>query len=161
MTDAFIRRAVAGDRDAIVGMLRGIHAQHLAWDAARWTTSTAPHTSYAGWLAELADRPADGGAWVAEVDGAVAGYALAEVEAESIRHWSPRAMYVHDLFVTPQHRRLGLARQLMNEVLAWSAQTYPSLQVRLITAAANEPARAFFAGFGFRACAVEMIREGR
>ena len=161
MAHATIRPAYASDTGAIVTMLREIHAQHLAWDAARWTTGEPPHVSYGQWIGELIADPGSGGVWVAEVDGVIAGYALAEAEAESIRHWVPRAMYVHDLFVAPAHRRSGLARALVNEVLAWSARTHPGLQVRLITAAANEPARAFFATFGFRACAVELIRESQ
>lgn len=159
MTAPLIRRAKSDDVDAIVAMLQAIHAQHLAWDAARWTTREPPHVSYGAWIADLTLRPDDGGVWVAEVDGRITGYALAEVEPESTRHWVPEAVYLHDIFVAEPHRRLGIARSLLATVLAWAKDNRPELQLRLMTAAANERARTFFAAFGFRPCVVELIRE--
>ena len=154
-----IRRASPADAASIVTMLQAIHEQHLAWDAARWTTREPPHLSYADWINELTDRPREGGVWVAEVRGTIAGYALAEVEPESTRHWIPEAVYLHDIFVAAPFRRSGVARALMTALLQWSSAAHPSLQVRLTTAIANEAARRFFATFGFRPCVVEMIKE--
>jgi GNAT superfamily N-acetyltransferase len=158
MADLIIRPARQSDAPAIVAMLRTIHAQHVAWDAARWTTSEPPHTSYTAWIEDLLERPREGAVFVAEVDDTIAGYTLAEVEPESVRHWSPRAVYVHDLFVAERHRRLGIARALMRSLFDWSATNHPSLQLRLMTAAPNALARDFFASLGFSSCVVEMIR---
>lgn len=159
MPEPAIRRATAADVPAIVAMLHEIHDQHLAWDAARWTTREPPHLRYGDWIADLTNRPLDGGVWVADVGGMIAGYALAEVEPESTRHWVPEAVYLHDIFVDTAHRRSGVARALLQAVLAWAQDIHPSLQTRLMTAAANEAARSFFVSFGFRPCVVEMIRE--
>lgn len=154
-----VRRAIVADVPSIVAMLQQIHDQHLAWDAARWTTREPPHLSYADWIDELTARPTAGGVWVAQSEGRIAGYALAEVEPESTRHWMPEAVYFHDIYVAPDFRRTGVASALLSAVLDWSRDIHPSLQVRLTTAAANQPARDFFATFGFRPCAIEMIRE--
>jgi GNAT superfamily N-acetyltransferase len=159
MSDPIIRGSQPKDVDAIVAMLRELHGQHVAWDAARWTTNQPPHFAYQGWIAALAENRGDGVVFVAEVDGAVVGYVIAEVSKESPEHWTPRAVYLQDLYVGEPYRRLGIARLLMNAVLAWAKEAQPTLQLRLMTAAANEPARKFFAGVGFRPCVIEMIRE--
>jgi GNAT superfamily N-acetyltransferase len=160
MSPLQIRPARTSDVAKIVSMLRTIHSEHLAWDAARWTTSTPPHLSYGAWVEQLVhDAGRDGVALVAELDEVTAGYLLAEVEPESTRHWSPRAVYIHDVFVDAPHRRRGVADALMGALIEWGAKTHPSLQVRLMTAAQNEAARRFFARHGFRPCVVEMIRS--
>lgn len=154
-----IRRARRTDIDLILAMQRRIHAQHLAWDAARWTTMTPIEPAYRAWLERLILDTHDGLAMVASTDDAVAGYLIAEVERESTHHWSPEAVYLHDLFVDPAYRRTGIARALVEQLLQWSGEAHPTLQLRLVTANENEAARSFFARLGFRACVVEMIRD--
>lgn len=154
-----IRRASEADIAAIVAMQAVIHREHLAWDAARWSTRTSPAEVYPAWLAELTRAASDGLVLVATAKDQAIGYAVADVEAESPRHWIPQAVYLHDLYVDPTHRGQGVARAMMDELLRWAAATHPTLQVRLTTAAQNDAARRFFARYGFRACAVEMLRE--
>ena len=156
-----IRKATLTDIDAIVAMQRVIHAQHLAWDAARWSTQTLPAAIYPEWLRELSSAAIHGLVLVAEVDARLVAYAVAEVEPESTRHWIPRCVYFHDLFVDPAHRGQGIARSLADAVLEWARSSHPALQVRLTTAAQNDAARRFFERLGFRACATEMLREPR
>lgn len=159
MSDTIIRSGRPSDVEAIVAMQRAIHAEHVAWDPARWTTQTAPASVYPDWLGHLLSGTPDGTVIVADVGGTVVGYLLAEVEPESTKHWSPAALYLHDVFVHAAHRRGGVARKLMSALFAWRERAHPELQVRLITAASNDDARAFFSRLGFRACAVELIRE--
>lgn len=154
-----IRPATLADIDPILAMQRQIHAEHLAWDAARWKTALPIEPAYSEWLRHLVSAPNGGLVLVAETGTGVSGYLVAEVEEESTRHWSPRSLYLHDLFVDPGQRRSGVARKLMNELLTWSQERHPWLAIRLITATRNDAARAFFARFGFRDCVVEMVRE--
>lgn len=154
-----VRLATPNDIDAIVGLQRLIHAEHLAADPLRWRTATVPGAVYAAWLNELILEPARGTVLVADRDGACVGYLVAELEAELTRHWSPACVYLHDLFVLPPHRRAGIARGLMGGLILWRENHHPSLPIRLLTAAHNEPARRFFARYAFRPAAVEMIEE--
>jgi ribosomal protein S18 acetylase RimI-like enzyme len=154
-----IRAATASDLDGILAMQREIHAEHLALDAARWTVGHPVENAYRTWLSFLMSDEQAGLALVAERDSKLRGYLLAEVEEESTRHWSPRAVYLHDLFVDPASRRSGVAGKLMTRLLEWTQTYHPWLQVRLITAVQNESARAFFERLGFRSSAVEMLRE--
>ena len=154
-----VRPALTGDVGAIVVMQRLIHAEHVAGDAVRWTTATPPGDVYQTWLGELIVGKTTGVALVAERDGAIVGYAIAEVEAESTKHWSPASLYLHDVFVTEPHRGGGIARQLVAAIVAWREQHRPTLPIRLVTAAHNEIARTFFDKLGFRVAAVELIER--
>jgi GNAT superfamily N-acetyltransferase len=156
MVETLIRAATPQDVDAIVALHRAFHAMHVTMDPHRWTTATPPADVYPTWIASLTGDA--GLALVATAGGRVVGYLIAEYEPESTRHWSPACVYFHDLFVAPTNRRSGVARQLIEALLAWRAKTHPTLPIRLTTAANNEPARRFFASLGFRAAAVEMIR---
>lgn len=155
-----IRPATLADIEPIIAMQRQIHAEHLAWDAARWTIQTPIDQAYRDWIASLIESHEDGLTLIARDGEKLVGYLIAEIEGESTKHWSPRAVYLHDLFVDSSSRRTGVARKLMERLLAWSEANHPSLQVRLITAVRNESARAFFERFGFRSCVVEMLRDG-
>ena len=163
MNPVTIRPATLADVDAIVAMQRLIHGEHVAGDPLRWTTTTSPHAVYPAWLGELIGGHAAGVVLVAAEgagDGAaIVGYLVAEVEDESTKHWSPATVYFHDLFVSPDHRRGGVARRLVEALKAWRDAHRPALPIRLITAASNEAARAFFARHGFRAATVEMVEE--
>lgn len=154
-----IRPATIADVQPILQMQQAIHAEHLAWDAARWTVGQPIASAYEVWLNRLLKDEQNGLAVVAEREDVLVGYLIAEVEEESTQHWSPRAVYLHDLFVHPSHRRSGVARALMANLLSWTQAYHPWLQVRLITAIRNESARAFFESIGFRSCVVEMIRD--
>lgn len=154
-----IRYAGPDDIGPILAMQKQIHAEHLAWDAARWGVVQPIEPAYRAWLGELVSASGSGLVLVAVSGVQIAGYLIAEVEEESTRHWSPRAVYLHDLFVDPSSRRSGVARQLMDAFIEWTNAHQPWLAIRLITATKNDAARAFFARFGFRPCAVEMVRE--
>ncbi len=156
---ADIRRATIADIEPILTMQRQIHAEHLAWDTTRWSTAQPMDGAYRGWLEHLMSNKDGGLALVASIAGQASGYLIAEVEEESTRHWSPRTIYLHDLFVIPESRRRGIARELMDQFLEWASQRHPWLAIRLITAARNDSARAFFQRLGFNASAVEMLRE--
>ncbi len=155
-----IRPATLTDIEPIIAMQRQIHAEHLAWDAARWTIQTPIDQAYRDWIANLIASANGGLTLIAKDSEKLVGYLIAEIEGESTKHWSPRAVYLHDLFVDASSRRAGVARLLMERLLEWSASSHPSLQVRLMTAIRNESARAFFERFGFRSCVVEMLRDG-
>lgn len=156
MDNFTIRAALPQDVPAIVALHRVFHADHIATDAARWSTLTPPADVYPAWVATLTDDA--GVVLIAESAGEVVAYLIAEVEAESTRHWSPASVYFHDLYVAPKARRGGIARRLIAELIAWRDRTHPSLPLRLTTAASNESARRFFAALGFRPAAVEMLR---
>jgi ribosomal protein S18 acetylase RimI-like enzyme len=66
--------------------------------------------------------------------------------------------FIHDVWVEPPVRRMGVGRLLAQEAAA-RFRGMGVKQVRLDTAVANEGARRLFAGCGFRASATEMIVE--
>jgi GNAT superfamily N-acetyltransferase len=56
-------------------------------------------------------------AWVAEVNGQAAGYALV-VPGAYETSYAKAGVYVQDVFVTPEARRLGVGRAIMAAVAA-------------------------------------------
>jgi GNAT superfamily N-acetyltransferase len=158
MGESRVRAAGPQDIDAIVALHRDFHAMHVTLDSLRWRTAATPADVYPRWLAELIADERLGVVLVAESAGEVVGYLIAEVEAESTRHWSPASVYLHDVFVVPASRGHGSARRMVDAMIAWRDRTHAALPLRLTTAASNEPARRFFESLGFRAAAVEMMR---
>jgi GNAT superfamily N-acetyltransferase len=92
----------------------------------------------------LAERPAVF-AHVAEHDGAVAGFALWFL---SFSTWEGRhGIYLEDLYVRPDARRLGLGRALLAELARIClARGYARLEWSVLDW--NAPARAFYASLG-------------
>jgi ribosomal protein S18 acetylase RimI-like enzyme len=68
----------------------------------------------------------------------------------------PGFLYVSAVTVAPEHRRQGVAAALMRRVLSGAKRL--GLGVALDTPMDNEPARAFYEGFGFRIVATREMR---
>jgi GNAT superfamily N-acetyltransferase len=155
--DVRVREAGAGDVQAVRGLVGRLAASHIAADAKRYT---ALETAWGAYV-----RALEGGEsgrsllWlVAERDGGVIGYLMAErVEADDLA-WSPEHVCVHDLMVDEAVRGAGAGRALMDRAAAW-ARGMGVRQMRLFTDARNQAAREAFARLGFRASMVEMTAD--
>jgi GNAT superfamily N-acetyltransferase len=87
------------------------------------------------------------GCHVAEVDGAVVGFAL---WYRSFSTWLGRpGLWLEDLFVRPEHRGAGLGRQLLVHLAALCVERgWPRFEWWVLDW--NEPAQAFYRSLGAR-----------
>ena len=77
---------------------------------------------------------------LAEVDGKICGYVL---------FWLlPGSIDVHNIAIAPDHRRLGIARMLMHQVVA-VAVAQSAARVTLEVRQSNEPAKNLYLSLGF------------
>jgi GNAT superfamily N-acetyltransferase len=132
-----IRPARAADIPAIYQLIRDLAEYEKA--LAEVTGSEAD--LHRGLLAE----PPAVFAHVAEHDGEVAGFALWYL---SFSTWeASHGIYLEDLYVRPEARRLGLGRALLAELARICvARGYPRLEWSVLDW--NTPARAFYASLG-------------
>ena len=79
--------------------------------------------------------------------GTMTGFALCHSTHNSLR-LAP-ALILHDLFITPGHRRQGTARQLLDAVHS-AARAAGACEVILSTAHTNTAARALYESAGYR-----------
>ena len=124
VTGVLLRPAVADDLEAIVQV-------HLAARHAAVPAMPPPVHPDEDASPYLRGRLAECETWVAEVDGAVAGYALVE------RSWLAH-LYVH-----PSHARQGIGSALLDVVKAVRPDGFG-----LWVFVSNEPARRFYARHG-------------
>ncbi len=89
-------------------------------------------------------------AWVAEVDGAITGFAAAEYEA-----WHSRLILWH-LYVSPASRGLGIARDLMTRVEA-HGRARGATHVWLETSNVNVPGIAAYERLGYALCGADVL----
>jgi ribosomal protein S18 acetylase RimI-like enzyme len=157
-----IRPATVSDVPAALPMVARTCAFHEKLDPAKYGFRPNPAERYRHWLAERATDPrsvflvADA-ARTGEAARPVA-FLVATVEREISIYRLPEFGFIHDLWVEEAYRNEGIARQLV----ALTVEKFREIgvaQVRLDTAAANEPARALFARSGFRTSVVEMLIE--
>lgn len=153
-----VRDANVEDIPAILPMVRAICDLHASRDPQRFAVREDVLDRYAKWLPERIADPR-GLLLVAqtpEVAG-LAGFSVCTIEPEVPIFWVPECGWVHDLYVVPEARRHGLARELVQEV----TRRYSAMgvkQLRLHTAMFNDAARATFGSEGFRPCVVEMLK---
>jgi GNAT superfamily N-acetyltransferase len=84
---------------------------------------------------------------VAESGGALLGYAAAQDHGPHLRAPAAgRIARLHDLYVAPDHRRLGVGRALMVELTSWAAERVAYLQWQ----AREGEAAAFYEALGHR-----------
>lgn len=153
-----IRKAEARDVEALGRLGAMLMRVHYEFDRQRFLAPGAgAESGYARFLGSVLDSP-DNCVFVAEQEGAIAGYVYAALEPLSWKELRGPAGFIHDVAVAPELRRSGTGTKLMEAAIDWlRAQGAP--RVILGTAAPNAGAQALFRRLGFRDTMIEMTRE--
>ncbi len=152
-----IRSATPADIPAVLPMVAKICALHESWDNAKFGILPHPEKRYEKWLQRLAtdERSIF---LVAEYEEKLVAFVAASMEREIAIYRLQEYAIIHDLWVEPEYRQNGIARQMVMMTIE-NFQQMGVKQIRLDTAAANERARQLFASCGFRVSVVEMLSE--
>lgn len=159
-----IRPATPADVPAVLPMVTKICALHEAWDSAKYGFLPNPAQRYERWLAQQAtsDRSvflvAAHEASEPEQAERLVAFLVATIETEIPIYRLKEFGFIHDLWVEPDYRQLGLGRQLVERTLQ-DFQHKGIQQIRLDTAIANEAARRLFQVCGFRLSTIELLAE--
>ncbi|HEV8605453.1 MAG TPA: GNAT family N-acetyltransferase [Tepidisphaeraceae bacterium] len=154
-----VRAARAADVPAVLPMVEKLCALHQSWDAAKYSFLQHIPQMYDGWLRGRAgDRRSV--FLVAETSepAKIVGFTIGTVEREIPIYRLKEFGFLHDLWVEPEYRHEGVARQMVMLAVE-KFKEMGVAQIRLDTAAENEPARRLFAACGFRASVTEMLME--
>jgi ribosomal protein S18 acetylase RimI-like enzyme len=157
-----IRPATPDDVPAVLPMVAKIAALHEQWDPAKYGFLPNPADTYRDWLRRRAtDRRSV--FLVAERTTAasaatIVGFLVATVEQEIPIYRLKEYGFIHDVWVEPDYRHEGLARQ-MTMLAIERFRAIGVEQIRLDTAAPNDAARALFTSCGFRVSTIEMLHE--
>ncbi|MEH1943053.1 MAG: GNAT family N-acetyltransferase [Nostoc sp.] len=160
-----IRPATTSDVPAVLPMVAKICALHESWDSAKYGFLPNPEQRYEKWLMRLAnsdgfaDASRDRSVFlVSENEGQLVAFLVATVEREIPIYRLQEFAFIHDIWVEPEYRQNGIARQMV----MLSIERFHQMgikQIRLDTAIANETSRRLFASCGFRATITEMLIE--
>ena len=153
-----IRRAEHRDLATIGHMGTLLLRTHYDFDRLRFMAPRPDSDEgYAWFLGTQLERD-DAVVLAAEREGAVVGYAYADVEPLSWKDLRDEAGFIHDVYVDDAVRGTGVGTALLEEAARWLAgRGVP--RVLLWTAASNVAAQRLFARLGFRTTVVEMTRE--
>ncbi|BAB75916.1 N-acetyltransferase family protein [Anabaena sp. FACHB-709] len=150
-----IRPATSADVPDVLPMVANICALHESWDAAKYGFLPQPEKRYERWLTRLADQERSV-FLVAENQGQLVAFVAATVEQEIPIYRTKEFGFIHDIWVEPEYRQQGIARQLV-EITIERCRQMGVAQIRLDTAAINKAARKFFKSCGFRLSTMEML----
>jgi ribosomal protein S18 acetylase RimI-like enzyme len=152
-----IRAATAQDIPAVLPMVTQTCALHEQWDPAKYGFLPNPAQRYERFLINRVKDPR-AVFLVADAEPGVAAFLIARVEQEIPIYNISEYAFIHDVWVEPQFRHEGIARQLV----MLSIERFKQMgvrQIRLDTAAANDAARSLFSSCGFRVSIIEMLIE--
>ena len=156
--DAVIRRATQTDLPALGRLGALLMRTHYQFDTDRFMPP-GDHAAegYAWFLGTQLAEP-DVVIFVAEQGTEILGYVYAGLEPLSWKELRDEAGFIHDVVVSEQGRRAGLAGALIAEAIAW-LRSRGTPRVMLWTAEQNDAAQRLFARLGFRRTMVEMTLE--
>ena len=154
-----IRPAKPNDVPNVLPMVQKVCALHEEWDAARYGFLPNIAEKYRAWLTARAGDPSSVFlvAEHEELDKLV-GFLVGTVD-DTIPIYRVREVgFIHDVWVEPDYRNEGVARQLTMLAIERFRQIGVT-QIRLETAKVNDAARGLFGRCGFRESVVEMLLE--
>ena len=153
-----IRPATPGDVTAVLPMVRKLADLHREWDPDKYSFLDEVERMYDGWLRKRA-TDARSVFLVADREGrGPVAFLIGTAEREIPIYKLTEFGFVHDLWVEPEYRNEGIARQLVMQAI--EAFTVMGMrQIRLDTAAKNDVARKLFERCGFRPSVTEMLIE--
>lgn len=155
---AVIRRAETRDLPDLGRLGATLVRAHYEFDPRRFLPA-GPETEdgYAWFLGTQLEEP-DAAIYVAEMSGAVVGYAYAAIEPLSWQELREESGFIHDLVVAESARGSGIGTALLAAVSGWIAARGQT-RIVLWTAADNEAAQRLFTRLGFRRTMTEMTRN--
>lgn len=136
MTLVEVREATFADIPALVGLMAEFYAEASFTLDRPWAAAA---------FGALLEAPASGTAWLGLVDGSVAGHVVLTVRF-TMEHGGPSG-WIDDLFVRPAWRRHGVARTLVDALVA-DARRRGCRSLHVEVGADNVPARALYARYG-------------
>jgi ribosomal protein S18 acetylase RimI-like enzyme len=152
-----IRPASIDDIPGVLPMVAKICALHESWDPAKYGFLPNPQERYRRWLTARA-TDARSVFLVAEREGRLVAFLIGDIEEEIPIYRLKEFGFIHDLWVEEEYRHEGIARQMV--MLAIERFKSSGVhQIRLDTAAANDPARKLFSSCGFHISTMEMLLE--
>jgi len=153
-----IRPAKAQDVPAVLPMVEMLCKLHESWDAAKYSFLPDIPQMYDQWLRERAGHRRSVFLVAETRPEKIVGFVIGTVEREIPIYRLKEYGFLHDLWVEPEYRNEGVARQMV--MLAIEKFKEMGIeQVRLDTAAKNETARRLFEACGFRESVREMLIE--
>jgi len=152
-----IRPATADDVPAVIPMVAKICALHESWDPAKYGFLENPAEMYRNWLVSRASDPRSV-FLVAQREDRLAGFLVATIEKEIPIYRIREFGFIHDLWVEPEYRNEGIARQMVMLTVERFREIGVE-QIRLDTATANDAARELFKRCAFRVSTMEMLLE--
>lgn len=156
-----IRPATPADVPAVLPMVAAICALHESWDSSKYGFLPNPERRYERWLTAQATNEqsvflvAEPAPSAGQPQRLVA-FLVATTEREVPIYRLKEYGFIHDLWVEPEYRRSGIARQMVQMTISRFNQVGVE-QIRLDTAAANDAARRLFSACGFRLSTIEML----
>ena len=158
-----IRPATPADVPSVAPMVDKLAALHERWDPARYDYKPHPGEMYKRWLTSRANDSesvflvADHERLLSDVPYLL-GFVVGTIERPIPIYRIEKFGFIHDLWVEPDYRNEGIGRQMAMLAVERFGELGVT-QIRLETAAANEPARKLFAACGFRIASTEMLIE--
>jgi GNAT superfamily N-acetyltransferase len=153
-----VRKAERRDIDALGRLGAMLMRTHYDFDPARFLgPAQGTEKAYGSFLSYAVDSP-DSCVFVAERDGVIVGYVYTALEPLSWKELRGPAGFIHDVAVTEDERRKGVATKLIEAAVEW-LRSRGAPRVILWTAAKNEIAHTLFRRLGFRDTMIEMTME--
>jgi ribosomal protein S18 acetylase RimI-like enzyme len=153
-----IRKAERADLDALGRLGAMLIRTHYDFDRQRFLPPfDGVEKGYASFLGRAIESP-DDCVFVAERDAEIVGYVFAALEPLAWKELRGPAGFIHDVAVTEEARRSGIATQLIEAAIEW-LRAHGAPRVIVWSAASNDIARALFRGMGFRETMIEMTME--
>lgn len=151
-----IDQATKSDLPDLLTLNAGIQAHHVALSPDDFHANIDPEQVRQLFLRQMDDPPQV--ILLAREDADPVGYVWYEMldAHEGTFTRSGRRVYVHHIGVAASHRRQGIARRLMNRVIADAGRR----EIGLSSFAANTDAHAFFESLGFEPFRITFRKTG-
>jgi GNAT superfamily N-acetyltransferase len=156
---AAIRKATAQDLHLMVDFLRRLLADMAVVGGHPVSTAPDPWTQMA---AEFRDHLQEPGclhllAETTDTPPKAVGWAFARSTERDAVYAPARVLHVHAVYVAPSHRRQGIGRALLAQILDWGRSI--SCTEAELNVLVDNPARALYRELGFSALEIEMTRK--
>jgi ribosomal protein S18 acetylase RimI-like enzyme len=156
MSQITVRRATLDDVERAATLGTEIVKHHHHTNPARFFMVEDVEHTYAWWLRQELERP-EAVVLLAERAGQVVGYAYGAIEPRDWGVLLDEHGALHDLFVTPDARRNGVGRALVQALMDALTQLGANLLI-LRVMIQNEPARRLAESFGFATTMLELSK---